>query len=92
MGGAIGAMTRREQIEQGAREVAAEKGYVALPPRKRNWFVAGAEWADKHPDKAAWLDKACKWLEREYEEIGVRWMRGDDAQDIVENFRKAMEL
>ena len=57
---------------------------------KRKWdfdssedaFIKGAEVA---------IDKACSWLEREFENIGIRWMRGDSAQDLVEQFKKAME-
>ena len=65
-------------------------------------FQKGAEWADQHPDidvrtMAAWrggyneaIDKACEWLNENMNDVGIRFMRGDEIKDIVDLFRKAM--
>lgn len=66
-------------------------------------FIHGAEWADAHPDidvrtMAAWqsgyneaIDKACEWLYENMNDVGIRFMRGDEIKDIVDLFRKAMK-
>lgn len=37
------------------------------------------------------IDKACDWLDENMNDVGIRFMRGDEIKDIVDLFRKAME-
>ena len=37
------------------------------------------------------IDKACEWLKTEYEDIGIRWMRGDGSDELISRFIKAMK-
>ena len=76
-----------DQFEDNYVECAFSKG-----------FKAGAEWdwpnetldVYKQGYKDA-VEKACKWLKSEYENIGIRYIRGCSSSDEVENFKKAME-
>ena len=36
------------------------------------------------------IDKACEWLYENMNDVGIRFMRGDEIKDIVDLFRKAM--
>ena len=66
-------------------------------------FIEGAVWADAHPGidvrtMAAWqsgykeaIEKACEWLNENMNDVGIRFMRGDEIKDIVDLFRKAMK-
>ena len=36
------------------------------------------------------LDKVCEWLRTNYEDIGIRWMRGYSAEDLIEQFEKSI--
>lgn len=45
-------------------------------------FDAGADAA---------IDKASQWLQENYEDLGIRWMRGYTVDDFVEQFKKAMQ-
>ena len=49
-------------------------------------FKAGAEW-----QKEQIIDKACEWLRTNYEDIGIRYIRGHKVEDEIEAFKKAME-
>lgn len=37
------------------------------------------------------VDEACEWLEENMNDVGIRFMRGDEIKDIVDLFRKAMK-
>jgi len=67
-------------------------------------FITGAEWADAHPVVKVGgalknyelgyedaINKACEWLDENMNDVGIRFMRGDEIKDIVDLFRKAME-
>lgn len=45
-------------------------------------FDAGADAA---------IDKASQWLQENYEDIGIRYIRGYTVDDFVEQFKKAMQ-
>lgn len=49
-------------------------------------FEDGAKWADY-----TMIHKTCDWLAKNYEDIGTRWMRGYKAEDLVEQFKDAIE-
>ena len=36
------------------------------------------------------FDKVCEWLRTNYEDIGIRWMRGYSAEDLIEQFEKSI--
>ena len=88
-------MTRKEQIKEIAqKEMSKYPNFCITAPA----FRMGAEWADAHPDidvrtsgyKEA-IDKACEWLNENMNDVGIRFMRGDEIKDIVDLFRKAMK-
>lgn len=37
------------------------------------------------------VDEASEWLEENMNDVGIRFMRGDEIKDIVDLFRKAMK-
>ena len=37
------------------------------------------------------IEKACEWLNENMNDVGIRFMRGDEIKDIVDLFRKAMK-
>lgn len=37
------------------------------------------------------IDEASEWLEENMNDVGIRFMRGDEIKDIVDLFRKAMK-
>ena len=97
-------MTRKEEIINAAyNEAEVERQLKMHPQVFEQGFVAGAEWADAHPDidlrtMAAWqsgykeaIEKACEWLNENMNDVGIRYMRGDEIKDIVDLFRKAMK-
>lgn len=45
-------------------------------------FIAGAEWA---------INKICEYLRREYEDIGIRYVRGGNVEEEIEELRKFVE-
>jgi hypothetical protein len=49
-----------------------------------------AEW-QKQKDEQNFIKKACEYLEREYEDIGVRYIRGIDVSDEIELFKEYMK-
>lgn len=69
-------------------------------------FIEGAKWADKHPKEAngkellyvcqktvertknEMIEKTCKWIGQAYTNGVLDWKNCDD---IIDNFRKAME-
>ena len=97
-------MTRKEEIINAAyNEAEVERQLKMHPQVFEQGFVAGAKWADAHPDidvrtMAAWqsgykeaIEKACEWLNENMNDVGIRYMRGDEIKDIVDLFRKAMK-
>lgn len=40
----------------------------------------------------AGIAKASLWLETEWEDLGIKWVRGAQAAEIIGQFEKAMEL
>ena len=46
---------------------------------------------DKYNLYCATVDKACEWLRTNYEDIGIRYIRGHKVEDEIESFKKAME-
>lgn len=80
-------MKREEEIKQVAQAKENElcSTYQA--------FVLGATWADK-----TFLDKACKWLKEEFYDTQDRDIHPevissscDNVEELIEDFRKAME-
>lgn len=41
--------------------------------------------------KLLFIDEACEWLDTNYEDIGIRYIRGEERADFVEQFCKAMK-
>ena len=41
--------------------------------------------------KLLFINKACEWLDENMNDVGIRFMRGDEIKDIVDLFRKAMK-
>jgi hypothetical protein len=37
------------------------------------------------------VDEAAEWLDENMNDVGIRFMRGDEIKDIVDLFRKAMK-
>ena len=37
------------------------------------------------------IEEACEWLDENMNDVGIRFMRGDEIKDIVDLFRKAMK-
>lgn len=85
-------MTREEQIRQEASEFALSM-FSIRPELNRDSFIAGAKWADEHPqfDKESFMEKACWWL-RETAHFYVSDFTGElDDNGLLEDFKKAME-
>lgn len=40
----------------------------------------------------AGIDKASLWLETEWEDLGITWLRGAQSAEIIDQFEKAMGL
>lgn len=40
----------------------------------------------------AGIAKASLWLETEWEDLGIKWQRGAQSAEIIDQFEKAMEL
>ena len=36
------------------------------------------------------VEKACQWFKDKYDDIGIRWMRGYEPEDMLESFREEM--
>lgn len=105
-------MTREEQIEQAAGEFAgvnydceteADAFYHAV---QKEAFVAGAAYADEHPDlysvtrkaiereREHLIDKVCKWLEEHLLLDDPKWyVEGEKTlqEKMIDDLRKAME-
>ena len=85
-------MTRQEQIEKAAERYM--KGIVTpLPASIKTAFIAGAIYADEHPDLYSVTRKAVE-REREYLiEKACDWLRRSTilAETTIERFKKAME-
>jgi len=96
-------MTREEEIINAAyNEAEVERQLKMHPQVFEQGFVAGAKWADAHPDidvrtMVAWqsgykeaIEKACEWLESNV--CNAYNFRGDDISiGFIEQFRKAMK-
>ena len=66
-------------------------------------FKAGALWSDANPDlysvtckavereREYLINKACEWLKDNHEEIYLRYIRGYNSYDEIEQFKKYME-
>lgn len=55
-------------------------------------FESGAEWSDENPNEGlVSIDKVCEWLRTNHDEIYLRYVRGYNADDEIEIFKKAME-
>lgn len=68
-------------------------------------YMAGANWQSKqdetlieHIELSAYssgfrdaVDKVCEWLKREYEDIGIRYVRGGNVEEEIEELRKFVE-
>ena len=70
-------MTREEQIDEEAIRVAEHKDDFRFTVQYQ-YFIQGAEWADK-----TMIDKACEWLTK-----GGYFVNNSET---IEDFRKAME-
>lgn len=84
-------MTRDEEIRRAAGNVAIRdnKGQYAhgfLMQALRETFIESARWADR-----TMIERASQWLQENYEDLGIRWMRGYTVDDFVEQFKKAMQ-
>lgn len=93
-------MTRKEEIKEARHEWylrTQDADFCA-------GFQKGAEWADAHPVVKVGgalknyergyedaIDKACEWLDENMNDVGIRFMRGDEIKDIVDLFYKAMK-
>lgn len=85
-------MTREEEIKHQASEFAFSISSIR-PELNRDSFIEGAKWADK-----TMIDKVCKWLDDNF--MDLIWGRTrsvyaggnfEDVDEMIENFRKAME-
>lgn len=99
-------MTRQEQINEMAREVAT---YLTSDKDIQVAFAdvlkRGAEWADEHPDidvrtMAAWqsgykeaIERACEWLDNELPKYIMEGREGRPyiSVALVDEFKKAMK-
>ena len=87
-------MTRAEERNKAAFEAYPEnisystviEQMVDYTLQWRQYWLEGAEWADK-----TMIEKACKWLRTNYEDIGIRYIRGHKVEDEIESFKKEME-
>lgn len=83
-------MEKNITIEEKALEVYPIEEYVSYQidgvidknETKRKCFIEGAKWA---------IDKACEYLRREYEDIGIRYVRGGNIEEEIEELRKFLE-
>lgn len=41
--------------------------------------------------KILFIDRVCKWLDTNYEDIGIRYIRGEERADFIERFKEAMK-
>ena len=39
----------------------------------------------------AFVDKVCEWFNEHFEDIGLEWLRGYNADEVIEDFKKYME-
>ena len=87
-------MTRAEERNKAAFEAYPEnisystviEQMVDYNLQWRQYWLEGAEWADK-----TMIEKACKWLRTNYEDIGIRYIRGHKVEDEIESFKKFMK-
>lgn len=49
-----------------------------------------AEW-QKQKDEQDFMKKACEYLEREYEDVGIRYIRGVSVDEEIELFKQYIE-
>lgn len=81
-------MTRREEIEKAAMQVGGVHPDWDALECFRVGYKEGAKWADK-----TMIDKACEWLkENIWVYINYEGCSGEELEnDVIEDFRKAME-
>lgn len=41
--------------------------------------------------KLLFIDRACKWLDTNYEDIVIRYIRGEERADFIKRFKEAMK-
>jgi hypothetical protein len=77
-------MTRKEQVTNKVKEIVHETRYNAIP----STLFEMATWAD-----TTMIEKACEWLkENIWIYINYEGCSGEELEnDIIEDFRKAME-
>jgi hypothetical protein len=77
-------MTRKEQVTNKVKEIVHESRYNAIP----STLFEMTTWADK-----TMIEKACEWLkENIWIYINYEGCSGEELEnDIIEDFRKAME-
>lgn len=81
-------MTRREEIEKQAEITVFPWDEPQEQNKFQDGFIEGAKWADK-----TMIDKACEWLkENIWVYINYEGCSGEELEnDVIEDFRKAME-
>ena len=81
-------MTRREEIEKQAEITVFPWDEPQEQNKFQDGFIEGAEWANK-----TMIDKACEWLkENIWVYINYEGCSGEELEnDVIEDFRKAME-
>lgn len=81
-------MTRREEIEKASICQYQVIGTIEEQKAFKNGFVKGAYWAD-----TTMLNKVCDWLkENIWVYINYEGCSGEELEnDVIEDFRKAME-
>ena len=77
-------MTRKE-IKQAFNEWWFSQ-YIKENATYEDVFIAGAEWMYEEM-----IEKFCKWFKRDYEDIGIRYIRGYEAEDYFDDIKQAME-
>ena len=68
---------------------APEKIYIQ-PNAHDGWFEINpnSEMFVEYVRKDAIVEKVCKWFEDHYEDIGLEWLRGYNASEVIEDFKK----
>ena len=79
-------MTRREEIEKKAKDIAKANRLAYSEIAVEQGFVCGAQWADK-----TMLDKACEWLQEHSGDYLFYPFCEFDKGELVKDFKKAME-
>jgi len=69
-----------------------EKIYIQ-PNAHDGWFEINpnSEMFVEYVRKDAIVEKVCKWFDEHFEDIGLEWLRGYNADEVIEDFKKYME-